>query len=274
MNFLCRVAAGGARATKELQTQQKLFLFSRRSLSFSKGGSTVFKADGTAKEFKPIDIQAELDKIHKKTQKNHMNVQTDGPMGVGKISQDALKEFRPKITTSALKGVVFDLATILNVKPSDPDAALEDKIVSDDIWNIGEGAREFLMYLESRGLKVALLPRLLIDRQKLIDGTIDVFEERMNYNFRYHAANAAQLKQVETNLQDISTKMNLETKDIMCVSMSEHVIRSAKDVNMYTCAFNLGGKNWKTKQQALYNVNKIGEMKSHVEELNGITFRD
>ena len=55
--------------------------------------------------------------------------------------------------------------------------------MSDSHWNVGAGARNMLMYLESRGLRVGLLPRILMDNKKLIDGTIKIFEERMDFSF-------------------------------------------------------------------------------------------
>ena len=124
--------------------------------------------------------------------------------------QDALAKSTFEYNTeSPLKGVIFDLAALLNTTPSDSgDAALEGNIVSDSHWNIGFGAREALLYLNARGIKTALLPRILIDNKQLVDGTIDVFEERMNYEFSYHAENAAQLKQVDQHLKDICLQMS------------------------------------------------------------------
>jgi hypothetical protein len=58
----------------------------------------VFNDDGSVKDFKPIDIQARLDDVHKKAEKRHLNVHSDGPMGVGIISQDVLKDYRPSIS--------------------------------------------------------------------------------------------------------------------------------------------------------------------------------
>ena len=69
---------------------------------FSKGKSTVFNDDGSVKDFKPLDFQARLDAMLKPNQtepKKHLNVHSDGPMGVGIISQDALKDYRPSIST-------------------------------------------------------------------------------------------------------------------------------------------------------------------------------
>ena len=237
----------------------------------------MFNDDGSVKAFKPIDIQARMDKIYKGDRdesKKEMEVHTDGPMGVGHISQDALKDYRPTITDSPLKGVVFDLATLLNVTPPDSgDAAMEGNIVSDSHWNIGYGAREMLMYLGARGIKTALLPRVLVDSKRLVDGTVEVFEERMNYDFKYHAENTSQMKHVGRNLDDIILKMGLSSNDIMCVSMSEQVLREAKTKNMYTCAMSLGGKNWKATQLALNKIVRMEDLLPHVEELNGITFR-
>ena len=189
--------------------------------------------------------------------------------------QDALAKSTFEYNTeSPLKGVIFDLATLLNTTPSDSgDAALEGNIVSDSHWNIGFGAREALLYLNARGIKTALLPRILIDNKQLIDGTIDVFEERMNYEFSYHAENAAQLKQVDQHLKDICLQMGLKEQDVMCLSMSEQVITAAKQQDMYTCAMSLGGKNWKTTQLAKNKIVRLEELQSHVEELNGISYR-
>jgi hypothetical protein len=223
-----------------------------------------------------MDVQAQMDKIFKGAEdgKPKMDVQTDGPMGVGILSQDALKNYRPTITDSPLKGIIFDLATLLNVTPKDSgDDAMEGNIISDSHWNIGRGARETLMYINARGIKTALLPRIFIDNKLLVDGTVDVFEDRLNYRFKYHAENTSQLKHVSGNLNSISLEMGLDKKSIMCVSMSEHVIREAKKQNMFTCAMSLGSKNWKTSQAALNKIVKMDELKSHVEELNGITYR-
>ena len=248
--------------------------------------SKVFNEDGTVKKFKVLDMQAELDKMHKagkssqsgQKEKNHMNVQTDGPMGVGIISQDALKKYRPKISDSPLKGVIFDLTTLLNMKPSNPDAAVEDNVVSDDSWNIGKGGREMLMYLESRGVRVALLPRMFNDNSRNKEFTINTFETKMNYTFPYQADNAAFLKDVEKSLKDVTQKMSLTSKDVMCVSMSEGVIDTAKKINMISTSFRVTQKgkrdiNWKASDKAIYKIEELGQLKEHVEELNGITFR-
>ena len=47
--------------------------------------SKVFDGRGEVKEFKPMDIQAKMDKIFDgaETEKKAMNVHSDGPMGVG-----------------------------------------------------------------------------------------------------------------------------------------------------------------------------------------------
>lgn len=145
--------------------------------------------------------------------------------------------------------------------------------MSDSHWNVGAGARNMLMYLESRGLRVGLLPRILMDNKKLIDGTIKIFEERMDFSFSHQAENSAQSKNVMTNLNDIVAKMSLNKNNVMVVSMSEQVINTAKTMNMYTCAKNLGGKNWKATSAALQQIKEMEDLKAHVEELNGITYR-
>jgi len=178
------------------------------------------------------------------------------------------------IYSSPLHGVIFDLATLLNVTPADSgDKPMEGNIVSDSHWNVGAGARNMLMYLESRGLRVGLLPRILMDNKKLIDGTIKIFEERMDFSFSHQAENSAQSKNVMTNLNDIVAKMSLNPNNVMVVSMSEQVINTAKTMNMYTCAKSLGGKNWKATSAALQQIKEMEDLKAHVEELNGITYR-
>jgi hypothetical protein len=176
--------------------------------------------------------------------------------------------------SSPLQGVIFDLATLLNVTPADSgDAPMEGNIVSDSHWNVGRGARNMLMYLESRGLRVGLLPRILVNNKKLIDGTIEIFEQRMDYSFLYQAENSVQPKTLETNLSETVSKMSLDPQNVMVVSMSEQVIQTAKTMNMYTCAKSLGGKNWKATSAALQQIKEMEDLKAHVEELNGITYR-
>ena len=112
-----------------------------------------------------------------------------------------------------------------------------------------------------------------MDNKKLIDGTIKIFEERMDFSFSHQAENSAQSKNVMTNLNDIVAKMSLNKNNVMVVSMSEQVINTAKTMNMYTCAKNLGGKNWKATSAALQQIKEMEDLKAHVEELNGITYR-
>lgn len=96
----------GVGTSSSLTSLRLPFLISSSFSDFSKGKSTVFNDDGSVKDFKPLDFQARLDAMLKPNQpepKKHLNVHSDGPMGVGIISQDALKDYRPSISTYVLQ---------------------------------------------------------------------------------------------------------------------------------------------------------------------------
>ncbi len=202
---------------------------------------------------------------------------TDGPPAMGKLGHEALKGFRPAIGTSALQGVVFDLSSLLNVLPADNgDAALKSEVVSNSVWNIGEGAREAIVYLEGRGIQTAVLPRLHLDADSdLVEYTVDQFQERLDHRFRLVAQNVP-LKDVGPSLAATVKGMRLASKHVMVVSFSPMVLQQAKDSRMLTCAVSMGGKNWKAKSIAAYSIAAgagMTKLKDCVEEMNGISFR-
>ena len=93
-----------------------------------------------------------------------------------------------------LKGVVFDLSALLNFFPDgDGDATLKPEIVSDEKWNVGNGARETMLWAESRGLKTAVLPRLALSADvanDLVDFTVNSFQESLGTHLSGHGERA------------------------------------------------------------------------------------
>ena len=232
-----------------------------------------------------LNFQEKLDKAiaqrsaheEKAGTKGRPLLDTDGPPAMGKLGHEALKGFRPAIGTSALQGVVFDLSSLLNVLPTDNgDAALKSEVVSNSVWNIGEGAREAIIYLEGRGIQTAVLPRLHLDENsELVQYTVDQFQERLDHRFRLVAQNVP-LRDVGSSLAAAVKGMRLASKHVMVVSYSPMVLQQAKDSRMLTCAVSMGGKNWKAKSIAAYSIaagEGMTKLKDCVEEMNGISFR-
>ena len=73
-------------------------------------------------------------------------------------AEDVLKTPAPKISTSKLKAVVFDMHVLLL------DSAKIGSITSigsSDSWNTQNGVKGLMAYMHTRGLKCGLLPRLI-----------------------------------------------------------------------------------------------------------------
>lgn len=230
-----------------------------------------------------LDFDEKLEKARtKRSKEDKPIISTDGPPSIGRLGP-LKRENRPKLTNSVLKGVVFDLGALMNFFPDgDGDAALKPELVSDERWNVGNGARETIMWVEGRGLKTAVLPRLALSAdvgRKLVDFTVDSFQEKLGHSFERVLNNVHTVDKgvaargVAKELLGECQRMQLEPKEVMVVTLSPMVIAAAKEQRMHTTALKNGSKNGRAQRQANFKIEALAELKSVVEELNGISYR-
>ena len=195
-----------------------------------------------------------------------------------------LRSAAPKITNSKLKAIVFDMSVLVlhNPETGDPNGIGFTSVGGWDSWNIKQGTKGLLGYLHTRGIKSALLPRLDIrNDDELVDKAINALSEQMQFEFSYIAPNDPPTldkskSQLIDNLEHLR-KYNfnsIERNDMMVFSIDQDVIQEAKDANFLTCAFKLGGANWKAARIASNTVNDMDSMKLIIEDYNGISFRN
>jgi hypothetical protein len=210
-------------------------------------------------------------------------IATDGPPSIGRLGP-LKRENRPRLTDSALKGVVFDLGALLNFFPAgdNGDAALKPELVSDERWNVGNGARETMMWVEGRGLQTAVLPRLALSADvagDLVDFTVGSFQEKLGHSFERVLGNVHAVDKdgaarvVEKELLQECRHMGLEPKEVMVVTLSPMVVAAAKRQHMHTTVLKNGSQNGKAQRLANFKIGALAELKGVVEELNGISYR-
>eukprot|EP00946_MAST-07B_sp_MAST-7B-sp1_P004063 g4063.t1 len=210
--------------------------------------------------------------------KKKPRIATDGPPSIGRLGP-LKRENRPTLTNSMLKGVVFDLSALLNFFPDgDGDATLKPEIVSDEKWNVGNGARETMLWAESRGLKTAVLPRLALSADvanDLVDFTVNSFQDKLGHTFERVMGNVHEKDSgvlTEALIRECA-RMELEPKEVMVVTLSPMVVAAAKAKEMHTTALKNGSKNGKAQRQAHFKIEELLHLKDVVEGLNGISYR-
>eukprot|EP00944_MAST-04C_sp_MAST-4C-sp1_P008874 g8874.t1 len=195
-----------------------------------------------------------------------------------------LKSASPSISTSKLKAVVFDMSVLVLQNPeNDNGAGLGFTSVGGwDSWNIQQGTKGLLGYLHTRGIKAGLLPRLNIrEDSMLVEKAIHALSDQMQYEFSYIATNdPPSLDRSKSKLIDNLEHMrvynfnSIERNDIMVFSTDKNILQEARDADFLTCAFKLGGSNWKAARLASNSVKSMDEMKLVIEDYNGISFRN
>jgi hypothetical protein len=225
--------------------------------------------------------------IHTVGQKPKTILAGEGPPPPERGTGDAdalLKSAAPKISNSKLKVIVFDMSVLVLHNPNDssPTGIGFTSVGNWESWNIKQGTKGLLGYLHTRGIQAALLPRLDIRNDaNLVDKAVHALSDQMQYEFSHVAANDP------PNLDKSKSKLvqNLEVlrkhsfnsvdcNDMMIFSIDPDILQEAKDANYLTCAFKLGGVNWKAARVASNHVNSMDEMKLIVEDYNGISFRN
>ena len=195
-----------------------------------------------------------------------------------------LKSASPSISTSKLKAVVFDMSVLVLQNPeNDNGAGLGFTSVGGwDSWNIQQGTKGLLGYLHTRGIKAGLLPRLNIrEDSMLVEKAIHALSDQMQYEFSYIATtDPPSLDRSKSKLIDNLEHMrvynfnSIERNDIMVFSTDKNILQEARDADFLTCAFKLGGSNWKAARLASNSVKSMDEMKLVIEDYNGISFRN
>ena len=191
-------------------------------------------------------------------------------------AEDVLKTPAPKISTSKLKAVVFDMHVLLL------DSAKVGSITrvgASDSWNTQNGVKGLMAYMHTRGLKCGLLPRFDMKDPELIKQGLEALSDQMDYKFTNLADNdppsgKISASRFEANLAQFSREWSLEPNDIMVLSVDESLIKRAKLSGYFTCCLKQGGSNWQAAKAADWFVKNLPEVKLVVEELNGISFRN
>eukprot|EP00943_MAST-04B_sp_MAST-4B-sp1_P005416 g5416.t1 len=195
-----------------------------------------------------------------------------------------LKSAAPKISNSKLKVIVFDMSVLVlhSTNDSSTTGIGFTSVGNWESWNIKQGTKGLLGYLHTRGIQAALLPRLDIRKdEKLVDKAIHALSDQMQYEFSHIAPNdppnldksKSKLVQNVEYLRKHSFN-SVDRNDMMIFSIDPDILQEAKDANYLTCAFKLGGVNWKAARIASNHVNSMDEMKLIVEDYNGISFRN
>ena len=104
----------------------------------------------------------------------------------------------------------------------------------------------------------------------------------MQFEFSYIAPNdpptldksKSQLIDNLEHLRKYNNFNSIERNDMMVFSIDQDILQEAKDANFLTCAFKLGGANWKAARIASNTVNDMDSMKLIIEDYNGISFRN
>lgn len=240
----------------------------------------VLRGFSSSRRAEYIDFDEKLRKAQGKragSEKSEPRLDTDGPPSIGRLGPLQRKN-RPTLTNSVLKGVIFDLSCLLNFFPAgNGDEAMKPELVSDSRWNVGNGARDTLMWVESRGLKTSILPRLFLskDASHLLNFTLGSFQERLGHDFEQVMDNiplSNETDKIEWALLEESQRMGIEAKEVMVVTLSPMIVGCAKKAHMHTTALK-GNRNGPALRQADFKIATLGELRSKIEELNGISYR-
>ena len=256
--------------------------FRRRRLLFATAPRGFDPQDPTTKP--PADYSAFLDFDDKlkgegkrnAAKKKKPRIATDGPPSIGRLGP-LKRENRPTLTNSMLKGVVFDLGSVELFPDGDGDATLKPEIVSDEKWNVGNGAREPCSG-QSHGLEDCCAPAtgpICGCRNDLVDFTVNSFQDKLGHTFERVMGNVHEKDSgvlTEALIRECA-RMELEPKEVMVVTLSPMVVAAAKAKEMHTTALKNGSKNGKAQRQAHFKIEQLLHLKDVVEGLNGISYR-
>ena len=150
-----------------------------------------------------------------------------------------------------------------------------------DSWNIQQGTKGLLGYLHTRGIKAAVAAFEYSRGFNASRKAIHALSDQMQYEFSYIATNdPPSLDRSKSKLIDNLEHMrvynfnSIERNDIMVFSTDKNILQEARDADFLTCAFKLGGSNWKAARLASNSVKSMDEMKLVIEDYNGISFRN